>query len=452
MILKRKIYDKLLAWKQNSNGKSALLIEGARRVGKTTVVTEFAKNEYKSCIIIDFAHVESRIIQVFENHRANLNDFFMLLSIECNTRLYVRDSVIVFDEVQEYPVARELIKYLVADGRYDYIETGSLISIQENVKNIVIPSEEHDVKMYPLDFEEFCLACNSDMLVEYIHTCFEQRIPLERGLHNKAIHLFKQYLLTGGMPQAVVAFLDGNLDYEAADEAKRGIISLYRKDIFTINQRYKSKVASIFDQIPGFLSKHEKRVVLSDISQGTGIDQYADTFFWLGNSMICNECFRAENPRFGLAINETRSSIKCYMGDTGLLVTRAIDENVIASNELYQKIYRGTLSMNEGMFFENVAAQMLVAKGYKLFFYTEYNEKKHKNDTEIDFLIPDRNNPGKISPLEVKSGKKYTTVSFDRFREKFKDSIGTSYVISSKNLSVTEDGIIHIPIYMTMCL
>ncbi len=452
MILRRKIYDKLLAWKQKSNGKSALLIEGARRVGKTTVVTEFARNEYKSCIIIDFAHVEPSIIDVFEKHRANLNDFFMLLSIECNTRLYTRDSVIVFDEVQEYPIARELIKYLVADGRYDYIETGSLISVKENVANIVIPSEEHDLQMYPLDFEEFCFACNSDMLVDYIHNCFEQRIPLERGMHNKALHLFKQYLLTGGMPQAVVEFLDGNLDYAAADEAKREIINLYRKDIFKITQRYKSKVASIFDQIPGFLSKHEKRVILSDVVPGTTIDQYADTFFWLGNSMICNECFRADNPECGLAMNETRSSVKCYMGDTGLLVTRAMDENIISSNELYQKIYRGKLSLNQGMFFENAAAQMLVAKGYKLFFYTEYDEEKRRNRIEIDFLIPDRYNIGKISPLEVKSGKKYTTKSFNTFRDKFKETIGTSYVINPENLSVTEDGIVHIPIYMTMCL
>lgn len=452
MVLKRKVYESLLFWKNTSNGSRAILVEGARRIGKSTIVEEFAKNEYKSYILIDFAKVSENVINAFEKHKNNFDELFMLLSLEYGVKLYKRESVIIFDEVQQYPPARQLIKYLVADGRYDYIETGSLISIKENVQNIVIPSEESKLKMYPLDFEEFCWCFGEELLVEYIKKCFNERKPLEKDLHDRAMLLFKQYMLVGGMPRSVIAFIEGTRDFEASDREKRDIIALYRDDILKINTRYRSKVLAIFEQLPGFLSRHEKRVVLSNIVQGSTIDQYTDTFFWLGNSMICNECFLTHDPNVGLALNEDRSYIKCYMGDTGLLVSHAFDENSLSDLELYKQIISDKLSMNEGMLYENVIAQMLVANGHKLYFYTHYNEEKRRNDIEIDFIISNNNKlKYKIYPIEVKSTKKYSIKSLERFREKYSSRIGECFVIHPKNLS-QDNSITYIPAYMAMCL
>lgn len=452
MVLKRKAYAKLLAWKNECNGSRAILVEGARRIGKSTIVEEFAKNEYKSYILIDFAKVSDTVINAFEKHKNNFDELFMILSLEYGIKLFKRESVIIFDEVQLYPQARQLIKYLVADGRYDYIETGSLISIKENVQNILIPSEERKLKMYPLDFEEFCWCFGEEILVDYIKKCFDERKPLEDSLHNKAMLLFKQYMLVGGMPKSVIAFLEGTRDFDAADTEKRDILNLYRDDILKINTRYRSKVLSIFEQMPGFLSKHEKRVVLSKIAQGSTIDQYTDTFFWLGNSMICNECFLTRDPNIGLALNEDRSYIKCYMGDTGLLVSHAFDENSLADSELYRQIINDKLSLNEGMLYENAIAQMLVSNGHKLYFYTHYNDEKRRNDIEIDFIISNNNKlKYKIYPIEVKSTKKYSVASLERFKEKYSARIGECYVIHPKNLS-KKDGITYLPAYMAMCL
>lgn len=452
MVLKRKAYAKLLAWKNECNGSRAILVEGARRIGKSTIVEEFAKNEYKSYILIDFAKVSDTVINAFEKHKNNFDELFMILSLEYGIKLFKRESVIIFDEVQLYPQARQLIKYLVADGRYDYIETGSLISIKENVQNILIPSEERKLKMYPLDFEEFCWCFGEEILVDYIKKCFDERKPLEDSLHNKAMLLFKQYMLVGGMPKSVIAFLEGTRDFDAADTEKRDILNLYRDDILKINTRYRSKVLSIFEQMPGFLSKHEKRVVLSKIAQGSTIDQYTDTFFWLGNSMICNECFLTRDPNIGLALNEDGSYIKCYMGDTGLLVSHAFDENSLADSELYRQIINDKLSLNEGMLYENAIAQMLVSNGHKLYFYTHYNDDKRRNDIEIDFIISNNNKlKYKIYPIEVKSTKKYSVASLERFKEKYSARIGECYVIHPKNLS-KKDGITYLPAYMAMCL
>lgn len=452
MVLKRKAYAKLLAWKNECSGSRAILVEGARRIGKSTIVEEFAKNEYKSYILIDFAKVSDTVINAFEKHKNNFDELFMILSLEYGVKLFKRESVIIFDEVQLYPQARQLIKYLVADGRYDYIETGSLISIKENVQNILIPSEERKLKMYPLDFEEFCWCFGEEILVDYIKKCFDEKKPLEDSLHNKAMLLFKQYMLVGGMPKSVIAFLEGTRDFDAADTEKRDILNLYRDDILKINTRYRSKVLSIFEQMPGFLSKHEKRVVLSKIAQGSTIDQYTDTFFWLGNSMICNECFLTRDPNIGLALNEDRSYIKCYMGDTGLLVSHAFDENSLADSELYRQIINDKLSLNEGMLYENAIAQMLVSNGHKLFFYTHYNDEKRRNDIEIDFIISNNNKlKYKIYPIEVKSTKKYSVASLERFKEKYSARIGECYVIHPKNLS-KKDGITYLPAYMAMCL
>lgn len=452
MVFKRKIYDKLLQWKNECNGNRAILIEGARRIGKSTIAEEFATKEYKSYILIDFSKVNSTIKAYFNDYLDDLDTLFMFLSSAFGTTLYVRQSVIIFDEVQKFPRARECIKHLVKDGRYDYIETGSLVSIHENVKNIVIPSEERNIKMYPMDFEEFCIALGNDPIISYIHKCFNERKPLDDGMHKIAMLLFKQYMLVGGMPQSVLAFIDNNKDFAAADREKRDILKLYREDIMKINSQYKSKVLAIYDQIPGLLSKHEKRVVFNQIVEGSYADQYEDTFFWLEDSMICNVCFNCSDPNVGLAVNEDRTFIKCYMGDTGLLVSHAFSENELSDQQLYNQILNDKLSINEGMLYENVIAQMLAANGHKLYFYTRYSQEKHRNDIEIDFLVSNNSKlKYKIYPIEVKSTKRYSTDSLGKFNEKFSKRIGCSYIIHPKNLAI-KDSNICIPPYMAICL
>ena len=452
MILQRKIYEKLREWKKECKGTKALLIEGARRIGKSTVAEEFAKNEYSTYLIIDFAKKDKEVESYFEKYLNNLDNLFMLLQAHYGVTFKERNTLIVFDEVQMFPQARAAIKYLVADGRYDYLETGSLISIKENVKNIVIPSEERHISMYPMDFEEFSLALGEEELLKYIKKCFEEKSPLERGLHDKAMLLFKQYILVGGMPKAVVAYLDSHKSFEKADIEKRDILSLYREDIMKINAQYKSKVLAIYDQIPALLSKHEKRVVFNDISKGSFADRYEETFFWLSDSMISNECFLCSDPNVGLSLNEERSYIKCYLGDTGLLVSHAFDENALLKEEVYKQILADKLSLNEGMLFENAVAQMLVANGHKLYFYTHYSKEKHRNDIEIDFLISNNDKLHyKVFPIEVKSSKKYTTVSLNRFKERFKSRIGECFVIHPKNLTY-RDEVLCIPPYMAWLL
>ena len=452
MVLKRKIYSKLLEWKEEASGSKAVLIEGARRIGKSTVCEEFAKKEYDNYILIDFAKKDKEVEQYFASYLNDLDTFFMMLQAHFGKKLKQRDAVIIFDEVQMYPQARAAIKYLVADGRYDYMETGSLISIKENVKDIVIPSEERHLNMYPLDFEEFAWALGEDILLECIKNCFDKKIPMDRGLHNKAMLLFKQYMLVGGMPKPVILFVDNHKDFSAADKEKRDILKLYREDIMKINAQYRSKVLAIFDQIPGLLSQHEKRVIFKKIQEGSYAEQYEETFFWLADSMISNECFLCNDPNIGLSINEVRTYVKCYMGDTGLLVSHAFDENELLEDEVYKQILSGRLSMNEGMLYENVIAQMLTANGHKLYFYTHYNDEKHRNDIEIDFLLSNNSKlKYKIYPVEVKSGTKYTTTSLTRFKEKFRNRIGECYVIHPRNLIVKED-IVCIPPYMAMLL
>ena len=452
MIFKRKIYDKLLDWKNTASREKALLIEGARRIGKSTIVEEFGKNEYKSYLLIDFNDATELVFDAFNKYLGDLDTFFMLLSTEYGKQLYPGESLIIFDEVQKFPKARQSIKKLVKDGRYDYIETGSLISIQENVKDITIPSEERTIKMYPLDFEEFCWAFGEDMLVSYIKKCFEECKPLEDDFHHKAMLLFKQYMLIGGMPKSVSAYLENNRSFVAADVEKRDILTLYRNDIGKADTKYRTRVSSIFEQIPAFLSLHEKRVRLSNIESNANYPMYQDTFFWLGNSMMTNECFNCNDPNVGLSLNEDRTFIKCYMGDTGLLVSHAFTEAEIAEGELYKQVLHDNLSINEGMLFENAIAQCLVANGYKLFFYTHYSEEKHRNDIEIDFLISNGSKiKPKIYPIEVKSGKRYKTESLEKFVTLYRQRIGRAYIIHPKNLTVKGD-IICIPSYMTMCL
>ena len=452
MIFKRNIYQKLLEWKEHSAGEKALMIEGARRIGKSTIVEEFAKSEYESYIMIDFNDVSKTVKNAFEHYLNDLDTFFMILSTEYNTELHRRKSIIIFDEVQQFPKARQSIKKLIKDGRYDYIETGSLVSIRENVKDITIPSEERRLKMYPMDFVEFCIAIGEDKMLEYIRKCFSEEKPLEESLHHKAMMLFKQYILVGGMPKSVAKYIEKDRSFSSADIEKRDILNLYRNDISKADVKYRSKILSIFDQIPAFLSQHEKRVRLSNIEEKSSYPMYQDTFFWLGDSMIANECFKCSDPNVGLSLNEDRTYVKCYMGDTGLLVSHAFSENEISDGELYKQILHDNLGINEGMIFENAIAQQLVSNGYPLFFYTRYSEEKHRNDIEIDFIISNGSKlKPKIFPIEVKSGKRYTTTSLNEFCRLFHHRIGRAYIIHTKNLSV-KDGILCIPSYMTFCL
>ena len=451
-MFERKTYERLLNWKSETNGEKALLIEGARRIGKSTIAEEFGKKEYKSYIIIYFNDVSNVVIDAFEKYLVDLDTFFLILSTEYNTTLYQRESLIIFDEIQQYPKARQSIKRLVKDGRYDYIETGSLISIRENVKDITIPSEERQIRMYPLDFEEFCWAIGERKITEYIKKCFNDKTPLEESLHHKAMMLFKQYILVGGMPKVIDKYINNNRNFEAADKEKRDILSLYRNDINKIDRNYRSRVLSIFDQIPSFLSQHEKRVRLSSIEKKSFYPMYEDTFFWLGDSMIVNECFNCADSNIGLSINEKRTVLKCYMGDTGLLVSHAFDDTEIIQTNLYKQILLDKLSINEGMLFENAVAQCLVANGHRLFFYTQYNKEKKRNDIEIDFLLSNGSKTRqKLIPIEVKSGNKYTTISLDKFIQKYHERIDCSYIVHTKNLCKKGD-IICIPSYMAMCL
>ena len=447
--MKRKIEEKILEWKNKSNGKTALLIDGARRVGKSFIAEEFARKNYKSYIFIDFNKAGDEIKELFDKDLNDLDSLFMLLSAAYNTKLYERESLIVFDEVQLYPRARAAIKFLVADGRYDYMETGSLMSIKKNVENILIPSEERHIKMYPMDFEEFLWAKGEELLMPVIKKAFEEKKPVGQVLHRKIITLFREYLIIGGMPQAVDEYLK-NGDFEAADIIKRDIISLYREDIQKHAKGYESKVESIFDEIPAQLSKHEKRFTLASLGKGARFRDYESAFLWLQDSMIANICFNSTEPNLGLKLNRDNSSFKIYMGDTGLLISHAFDENGIVSEEIYKKLLFGKLEVNEGMIIENVVAQMLAANGKKLYFYSNPSREDKDSRMEIDFLlakskITSRHN---ISPIEVKSGKNYTLSSLNKFRKKYDEQLHVAYVVHMNDLK-EDDGIVYLPVYMT---
>ena len=364
-MLKRKIYDELLSWKQKSCGQTALLIAGARRVGKSFIAESFAKQEYKSHIIIDFGNAPQDILDLFLNESADLDLFFAKLSAFYSTVLHKRESLIVFDEVQQFPRARQLIKYLVADGRYDYLETGSLIRLKKNTENIIIPSEEEHIELFPLDFEEFLWALGDEATVPLIKTCFEAKRPLGQALHRKVMNDFRQYVLVGGMPQSVLAYIDGK-DFAASDEAKRRILRLYRDDVSKFAAGYEEKVYAVFDGIPGQLSKKEKKYKLSSLNKNARFRAYEDSFIWLNEAMVVNACFNTTDPGVGLALSADHATQKCYMADTGLLVTHTFMDRAFTDNELYKAILFDKLDVNEGMIMENIVAQMLRRNGHIL--------------------------------------------------------------------------------------
>ena len=446
--MKRKIYNKLLNWKKESNGEYALLIDGARRVGKSYIVRQFAEKEYSSYVILDFNLVSKSIKDLFENDLDNLDRFFMYLSNYTGKTLYTRDTLIVFDEVQQYPKARAAIKYLIKDGRYDYIETGSLISIKKNVEGIVIPSEEEHIKMFPMDFEEFLWAMGEEMLMPFIKDCFKSKKPMGQLMHRRAMDYFRLYMIVGGMPQAVEKYVETR-DFSKVDKLKRRILDLYRSDISKFAKGYDTKVKSIFEEIPSQLQKHEKKFRLSALKEGARARDYETAFFWLDDAMIINSCYNTTEPNVGLNLNKDTNTMKCYMADTGLLISHAFDTNEIVSEDLYRKILLDKLEMNSGMIIENIVAQMLRTAGHKLFFYSNSSMTDRDSRMEIDFLI----GKGKItarhniSPIEVKSSARYTLTSLKKCIAKYGSYLSTAYVIHPADLK-EEDNIIYLPLYM----
>ena len=446
--MRRKIYNKLLEWKEQRNGTTAVLIEGARRVGKSYIVEEFARNEYDSYLLIDFNKADKVVWSWFDTLLDDLDTLLLNLQIHYGTRLTPGKSVIIFDEVQLCPRARAAIKYLVADGRFHYIETGSLVSIKKNVRDIVIPSEEEAMPMFPMDFEEFLWAIGNDMLMPYIHQCYEKRQALG-AFHRKAMECFRTYMIVGGMPQAIQTFVDSK-DFDKVDQVKRGILQVYANDISKYAAGLEHKVKNIFDQIPAQLQKHEKKFRLSALEAGAAYRDYDDAFFWLADAGIVNICYNCTAPNVGLRLNMERNTLKCYMGDTGLLISHAFDENGNVPVELYQKLLLNKLEVNQGMIVENIVAQMLAANRHKLYFYSNSNRNDASDRMEIDFLtaknkLTTRHN---IMPIEVKSSQRYTLSSLRKCVEKFGEYLSTPVVLHGADLK-EENGILFLPLYMT---
>ena len=446
MKFTRKIYNNLLDWKNNRRGKTALLIEGARRVGKSFVVAEFAKQEYKSYVIIDFSIPRPLTLDAIVNTAYDLDGLFNRISIEYKVQLYPRETLIVFDEVQLCPKARQLIKHLVADGRYDYIETGSLVSLKTNIDDILIPSEEERLSLNPMDFEEFCWAMGDDVTVSFARECYINRKALG-AIHDTVLKRYCEYLCVGGMPQAVEEYVKTK-DYSRTDKVKRSILDLYRNDIGKFAGNNAAKVRSIFDEIPGQLTKKDKKYSLSSLDKSARMRTYEDSFDWLSDAKIINPCYNATDPTVGMALSSDFATRKIYMADTGLLLSHALQMDNVTETELYKAIFTGEVYFNNGMIAENAVAQSLVTSGKCLFFYSRHNRETHRNEIEIDFLI---RKDGVITPIEVKSGKYKSHASLDKFSKKFADRIGERIILYTKDVA-ERDGIIHLPIYMAMFL
>jgi len=449
MNFERKIYNQLLDWKEKSNGKSAILIEGARRVGKSTVAEEFAKNEYDDYILLDFSKETKDVRKNFEDNIGDLDTFFRNLFILKGKELPKRKSVIILDEVQLFPIARQAIKPLVADGRYDYIETGSLISIKKNVKNILIPSEEERLKMYPMDFEEFLWAKGNTITMTAIRESFEKRRPLGDVVHRKIMQMFREYIAVGGMPQAVQTYINGE-SYSSIDRVKQGILALYEEDLKKYDVEEKEKASLIFKTIPKQLSDHEMHFTFSEINTNARYINYVESVEFVSEAMIGNLCVNVTAPDLLMDLYADRSNFKLYMGDTGLLVSQMIREGD-ETEAIYKALIYDKLSSNLGMVFENVVAQMLNASGKPLYFheykYQPENAIKEKK-YEIDFLTVKNK---KICPIEVKSSGYSSHKSFDYFIKKYPIKVEDRYIIYTKDLKF-EDGITYIPAYMTMCI
>lgn len=448
-MFKRKVYDQLLEWKQISGGKTAILVEGARRIGKSTVVEEFAKNEYEDYILIDFSISNNDIIDNFDNIN-DLDTFFRNLFLYAEKNLTPRKSLIIFDEVQFFPRARQAIKHLVKDGRYDYIETGSLISIYKNVKDILIPSEEESIKMYPMDFEEFLWANNNFVYADAIRESFEKKQPLGDSINNTIMKTFRTYMAVGGMPQAVEAYVNG-LDYLSIDKIKQSILKLYFNDLNKFDEEENGKARSVLKSLPSALSNHNSVFKLSNINKKARTRDYKSTFDFLDESMIVNMCYNITSPEVTMELYSDKNKFKIFMGDTGLLVSLILNVEKENANTLYKALILDNLSINRGSIFENMVAQMLKANNHQLYFHEfKYTPKGTTTEKkyEMDFLLVKGR---RIAPIEVKSSNFRSHKSFDYFKDKYKLKLPEKYIIYTKDFKY-EDNIYYIPIYMTMCL
>ena len=450
--MKRKIYSELLDWKQNSNGRSAAIIEGARRIGKSYIVEHFAKNEYDSYILVDFNHITQAERDIFDRYLNDTDDFLRMLQLHHGKHLKERRSCIIFDEVQLYPKARAAIKYLVADGRYDYIETGSLIRIKKNVKDIVIPSEETAFKMYPMDFEEFLWANGDDITMPYIEECFHSLHPIG-PIHRTIMEKWRLYMLVGGMPQVVQSWIEHG-DFRKVEFEKRTILNLYENDIRQYATGAEAKAVAIFEDLPGQLQRHERHFQMSDLGPNARYSNYESAFFWLRDSGIVNICWNTTEPNVGLRLNTDRTRLKCYMGDTGLLVSMAFDENGHVPAEIYEKIRLGKLEVNLGMVVENMVAQMLKSNRRRLYYFCTPESSPRDSRMEIDFVIAkkDMTSRHNICPIEVKSGRgTFSISSLEKFKKKYGEFLYSTFVLYDNDVQQKE-GVIYLPFYMASCL
>lgn len=453
-MFKRKIYEKLINWKQNHHNEYALLIEGARRIGKSTVALEFAKNEYDDYILFDFATESDDVKNEFNIHMNDLDTFFANIYVLKNKTLKSRNSLIIFDEVQMFPKARQAIKYLMKDNRYDYIETGSLISIKQNVTNIVIPSEEMSIKMFPMDFEEFLWAINDFSTADIIKNAFENKKPFDDSVHRKIMEKFRMYMCIGGMPQSIDEFIKKK-NYEASDIVKREILKLYEEDIKKYDLIDRGKASTIYKTLTYQMTNKKAHFKYSLIDKNAREKNYIESLLFLEETMMVNIARNVEDPNTLLNLYLDYADIKMFYADTGLLISKAMQDNVCNEN-LYKSIICDKLSSNMGTIYENVVAQMLISNMHTLLF----NKYKYKDETdddknvtkektyEIDFIIRKGKN---IVPIEVKSSAYKNRKSIDNFYKKYNIKNHEKYIVYTKNMKF-DDEYTYIPIYMVMCL
>ena len=439
-MYKRKIYDALLSWKKESDGNTALLIEGARRVGKSTIVEEFGKNEYDSFILIDFSIASKTVVDLFED-MSDLNYFFLQLQLQYRVDLRERKSLIIFDEVQLCPKARQAIKHLVKDHRYDYIETGSLISIRRNVNGILIPSEERKISMYPMDYEEFLWAVGDNTTYPLIRRFFESGRPLGDQVNRKLMRDFRLYMLVGGMPQAVHEYLSAN-NFKMVDAVKRDILRLYEDDFSKIDPT--GRIAMLFDSIPAQLNNNASRYKVSSILKNSRAGDILELIAQMRDSKTVLVSYHVNNPAAGMSATRDLTKFKLFLCDTGLFTTLMFKDRDYTDNIIYEKLLSDKLPANLGYLYENVVAQMLTAEGNELFYHTFLNEST-KHNYEIDFLLARKN---KICPIEVKSSGYKTHASLDAFYNRYSSQVLTRYLIYTKDISKDQD-IRYFPVYMT---
>lgn len=442
IMFKRKIYDEMLKWKQEYAPKYALFLRGARRVGKTTLAEKLGREEYRSYILVRFDQTEDSINRLFTDSLRDLDMLFNTLQFAYNTRLYRRESLIILDEIQLFPQARQALKTLLEDGRYDYLETGSLATITKKSKNILIPSEEYSLDVLPMDYEEYLWANDNDMVIPTLREHLTSLKPMG-GLHQYIMKSYREYMLVGGMPQVVSAFTESK-DFEKVDFAKEQIINLYKQDMNDQEEENPEYVTSFFDRIPSELSKHDKRYVLTHLGPNARIRDYKGPIKWLNEAMIINIANNVDEPSAALNLSIIDPSFKCYLMDTGLLITLAYKDRPYLENEMYKAILLDKLQVNEGMLLENMVAQNIRANGRRAYYYKETNRENKKTVMEIDFLIRDGN---KLVPIEVKSGENRSIKSLTAFKEKYGKKVGRCIVLHHGEIR-REDNILWLPYYM----